>query len=132
MKTRFIMFSRNFPIGHPKQGCPTNFKEKLINGSKIHTIRENLSYWRGVERDLNSGEFLLSCRYWQGKPYHSKHEPFLNIFKIKIEISNYLTPIEIPSVAFNDGLTLEEFHGWFPKGIPEWSAIIHFTEHRYY
>lgn len=35
-----VMLSTTFPVGHKREKQPTGFRESLLAGKKIHTIRE--------------------------------------------------------------------------------------------
>ena len=91
--------SRYFPKGHPKEGQPTYFVEKILKSlyfagkvtlediqnlnikdfdwkvfetcfPKLHTCRAALDSWIEIVRKVNSGEYVLELFYWSGKPYH--------------------------------------------------------------
>lgn len=36
-----VMLSTTFPVGHKREKQPTGFRESLLAGKKIHTIRRN-------------------------------------------------------------------------------------------
>ena len=63
---KVLTFSKVFPQKHINAGEPTNFKEKILSGEKIHTIRPETTKWKIGDK--------ISMRYWTGKPYHSKQE----------------------------------------------------------
>lgn len=91
--------SRYFPKGHPKEGQPTYFVEKILKGlhllgkvtiediqkqnikdfdwhvfetcyPKIHTCRASLKSWIEIIDKVKSGEFILELYYWSDRPYH--------------------------------------------------------------
>lgn len=66
------MLSRVFPKGHIHQGEPTGFRDKLLSGEKIHTIRTNFPLWEKRIKEVQNGEACISVRQWQNKPYRSK------------------------------------------------------------
>lgn len=72
MKKVVITVSEFFPKGHPMEGEPTHFIEKIKNGQKLHTIRLNLQYWEKQIAKVTAGDAVLCVRTWSGKPYASK------------------------------------------------------------
>jgi len=148
-KTYVIMVGKTFPNGHPKAGQPTNFKQQILEGKKIHTIRENYDLWfRRVEK-VNFGKAIISLREWEGKPYKSKQVEFMRLERAGCErfYCHYLNDSHIRSqvncgsyklglaqMAVNDGFeSKSDLLSWFFKK-PDSSfkgAIIHFTDLRY-
>jgi hypothetical protein len=118
---KVLTFSKVFPQKHINAGEPTNFKEKILSGEKIHTIRPETNKWKIGDQ--------ISMRYWTDKPYHSKQEIFCEEFEvvevIGIEINFidkllFIDEIEydidlIYKIAKNDGLSFFEFNHWFNK-----------------
>ena len=51
---------------------PTEFKEKVLNKKKIHTIRANFPLWEKRIKEVQEGRAVLSIRQWTGEPYRSK------------------------------------------------------------
>jgi hypothetical protein len=140
MKTFVITVSKEFMKGHPRHGNKTFFKEKILSGEKIHTIRGNYTYWKKIVKQVNKGEAILSVREWSGKPYNSKQREIKQFTKLGIQkIATKKKSIKIDNkkynyellirIANNDGLDLLNFCSWFPKGIK--GVIIHFTDFRY-
>ena len=129
---KVLTFSKQFPKKHINAGEPTNFKEKILSGEKIHTIRPETNKWKIGDQ--------ISMRYWTGKPYHSKQEIFCEEFEV-VELINfsmytflkkidYLSSCKIKTghkdifqvdflnkLAKNDGLTFDQFENWFCKSI---------------
>jgi len=159
MKTYVITFSKEFPSTHKRCGESTGFVEKILSGSKIHTIRNNYSLWEDRFKNIRKGEAYLSLRYWSGKPYRSKQVEFLRLTKedgIGIQpiiiadygdsfrVQPYNTGEKITNkdlwyigetgrlseIAKNDGLSVDDFKEWF-KGKQMIGAIIHLTKFRY-
>lgn len=122
---KVLTFSKQFPKKHINAGEPTNFKEKILSGEKIHTIRPETNKWKIGDQ--------ISMRYWTGKPYHSKQEIFceefavVELLPIEINFNIYISYIEINKkrlnrineewglLAKNDGLTFEQMQNWFNK-----------------
>lgn len=138
MKTRYLIVSPWFPKHHPLAGSPTHFVEAIKNGDKIHTIRSNYAEWKKIASQVNSGEAVLSLRYWDGSPYQSKQVEFMQLSEIAVEpisiqrgeacIGPNLVSLE--HVAENDGLKPQEFKDWFGDQLIG-GGIIHFTNFRY-
>lgn len=150
MKTYYLTLSQVFPSTHPRAGEPTYFSESLRR-SKIHTIRANYEFWHKRFEKISSGEAVLSIREWVGKPYGKgssmrelallTHEDGIGIQKLEFKeirkdfiaatIDGKPWPREI--IAFNDGLSLQDWKEWF-KGYDQGKpmAIIHFTDNRYH
>lgn len=143
MKTYVIMLSRVFPKGHIRQGEPTEFREKLLSGSKKHTIRTNYPLWKKRIEEVQNGEAYISIRQWQDKPYRSKQIEIARFTKengVGIECIT-LPPIgqlsacldSFPELNTHDGLSRIDWMSWFenaPRNQP--LPIIHFTHFRYY
>lgn len=114
---------------------------------KRHTIRGNYDLWAKRAEKINRGEAVLSLRHWSGEPYKSKQVEFMQLEKIgveKVKITNWrspeweqekrlwktcivdrVKPVTPATIAKNDGLSIEDFHAWFPKDFD--GVIIHFT-----
>lgn len=159
MKTYVLTVSRYFPATHPRKGERTKFADSIYFGNKIHTIRANYDLWKKRIDEVNTGEAVLSIRYWTGKPYASKQEEFATLGKggglgVQIaDLSNindhavligksvppntpivdvYKRPYCSDFVAKNDGLSFDDFEAWF-KGydLSKPMVIILFTDFRY-
>lgn len=141
-----LTLSKNFMSGHIRQGEPTHFKDQLLGGRKIHTIRAG-EYWKKVIDRVNAGEAILSVREWSGAPYKSKQVEIKQFDKLgwqefRIErltvldgrptIDNRAIYVrELEKVADNDGLNYFDFLQWFRYPKPFKGGIIHFTDFRY-
>lgn len=154
MKTYVITLSKVFPKGHPKQGEPTGFEDKLHNSlnntlamlpKKRHTIRANFGLWAERFAEIEAGRAALSVRQWTGAPYRSKQREIVRLTKedgiglqplCLVDLFSATTivdgKVELPELAKNDGLTFEDWYYWF-KGydLSQVLAIIHFTKFRY-
>lgn len=143
MKTYVIILSKVFPKGHIRQGEPTGFREKLLSGEKIHTIRTNYGLWKQRINEVKNGKACISLRQWQDKPYRSKQIEIARLTKedgVGIE-AILLPPIGQLSHALNsyseldthDGLDRIDWMSWFEQAPRNQSLpIIHFTPFRYY
>ncbi len=157
MKTYVITLSQVFPATHPRKGEKTEFKEKVLAAinepyqsairPKIHTIRANYEFWKKRFDDIYAGTACLSIRQWTGKPYCSKQVEIARLTKddgIGIQkLIFYHGSIEYPIIrggcepllselAYNDGLSVEDWSAWFKRyNLYMPLAIIHFTSMRY-
>jgi hypothetical protein len=138
---KVITLSKVFLKGHPREGEPTNFRDKFLSGEKIHTIRMNRN---GYYKDGD----VVSVRQWSVKPYRSKQDVIADGVKIGIEPIVFFKkrlnrpavfskaarwPINYVRLAHNDGLSVDDFVNWFYlKSASGFDAsIIHFTNFRY-
>lgn len=154
MKTYVITLSQLFPVTHKRAGEQTGFKEKFFYGidkerddGKIHTIRANYELWEKRFKEIAEGRACLSVRQWSGKPYCSKQVEIARLTKddgIGIQqLIFYHGSIEHPIIrggcepllselAYNDGLSVEDWNEWFKDyNLSKPLAIIHFTNFRY-
>ena len=146
MKKANLIISRKFPVKHPRAGQTTGLIDKLLKGAKIHTIRDNVEYWEARIAKVNAGEMYISAKMWLGQPYKSPQQEMRRITKaglqtIEMEYKEGVLTVWIEgyyyrdaaALAANDGLSLEDFIGWFfPGGRTYYKgAIIHFTDFRY-
>lgn len=140
--TYVIMISKTFPSYHSRKGEPTNFKEKILEGEKIHTIRQNYALWEKRAKKVNAGLAVVSLREWEGMPRRSKQVEIMQLEKIGVQsIENPNSTILIDNVgkpllrwdkiSKNDGLELEDFQEWFKECTKKLNAIIYFTDFRY-
>lgn len=145
IKTYVITLSQVFPVTHIRKGEPTGFKEALLNGGKIHTIRANYELWKKRFEEIDKGVACLSIRQWKGKPYNSKQveiirltrEDGIGIERLRFDKSRFLPhvnykPVGVGYLANNDGLSLDDWKEWFKDyDINKPLAVIHFTSFRY-
>ena len=121
---KVLTFSKVFPKWHINAGEPTYFKEKILSGLSIHTIRPQTSKWKIGDK--------ISMRQWSGKPYNSKQEIFCEEFEVvemlEFSIEQNGTFVLLTNLCWfgfcdanhmfrlickNDGLTIEQFKSWF-------------------
>jgi len=141
-----LMITKSFPYYHPKKGKPTDFKNKILSGEKIHTIRGNYGLWKKRIEKVLDGKAVISLRQWTGKPRHSKQveikrltkDDGVGIQKLVFGRNNIYSPRVLGKVLFilglcsNDGLSIYQFTEWFkPYDLSEPMALIHFTPFRY-
>ena len=155
MKTYVITISQQFPATFNKAGYEflskpgdaTGFIKKIMDGTKIHTIRGNYALWAKRFVEIEKGNACLSVRVWNGKPYRSKQDEVFNFRKsdgIGVQRLHYLSPMSfveylvdgapasMQELGDNDGLGFEDFAEWFTGTPPNTElAIIHFTPFRY-
>lgn len=114
---------------------------------KLHTIRANYDLWAARIAEVEAGRACLSIRQWAGKPYRSPqieigrltHADGIGIQKLEIRTPFAFTiddmlhdpqTLEL-QLAHNDGLSLDDWRGWFKGDKSKAMAIIHFTNFRY-
>lgn len=151
IKTFVLTVSEKFPSTHFRKGEETGFVEKILQKTKIHTIRKNYPLWKKRIEQIQKGEAILSIRVWTGAPYKSPQKEIIQldqysgigVQRIFIDFINLWFEVSEPKIeteyynslddlSKNDGLVIEDFEKWF-KGISpeEPLAIIHFTKFRY-
>jgi len=141
--SKIIVFSRNFQKGHPCEGEPTYFIEKIynsliMNGYKLFipslpiSLLEELSndFFFPKHHTIRSGNRFkvgdkFDVRVWEGKPYRSKqltiadYVEIKKIYRFELKGSSFLldgrilTLKQLKIVAKNDGLECDEFEGLF-------------------
>lgn len=74
-----VLLSKVFFSAHHKAGMPTNFRQKVESGEKIHTIRANAEYWQEKLCNLSRKGGSLCIRQWKEKPYRSTQEEVTSI-----------------------------------------------------
>lgn len=141
MKIYLLFISRKYLDQHPLKGQPTNFKEKILSGQKITTLRHNLKYWIPRLKNIQEEKGYLSLREWEGTPRHSDSLEFLRLYKIGYEtlkkvkgtwlVGRSENTISDSKLAINDGLSIKNFNDWFPALNYDDMIIIHFTKFRY-
>lgn len=151
MKTYVITLSEHFPVNHKRAGEETNFKEKFLNGEKIHTIRANYPLWEKRIKEVQEGRAVLSIRQWTGKPYRSKQIEIatltakngIGVQKLIFVGNDIMLPVveyggnkfrsmDRYRLASNDGLSFKNWVDWFRSyDLSKTMAIIHFTKFRY-
>lgn len=168
MKRYRIPLSRVFPATHPKKGEHTFFREKIMASlgrheelrqecfqepkpNKLHTIRENVEYWKKRIDEINAGNAVLEVYEWTGKPYNSYAKTLFTFdqhsgvgyqdllfsksnldFPIVFNRNDGVLALMPNNIAKNDGLSLEDFKDWFKKSnLEKPKIIIHFTDFRY-
>ena len=158
-----VMLSKTFFDNHYLAGEETDFKSKVLRGEKRHTCRANYDFWKKRVDTLKARQGVLSLRQWSGKPYQkgSNQEKIIDIAASVIDVQRLVlrrtqgekdevirtrgtftaevdgTPVDIATIAHNDGLHVEEFKAWFDPVFDEAGtdalafAVIHFTTFRY-
>lgn len=109
---KYIMCAKTFPAYHPKAGQPTGFKDSILNGTKLHTLRDK-------KGNRETGD-IVSLREWSGKPYASKQVTFAECeIEIVPEKLDRVAPssFEVKNLARCDGFSdPEDFVCWFTGG----------------
>jgi len=111
---KYIMCAKRFPVSHPKAGQPTGFREAILSGRKIHTLRQSAG-------NRKTGD-TVSLREWEGRPYASKQVEFAHC-EIKVVnrfIAGHPSHTFIADVAHHDGFADPvDFVHWFTGGKDE-------------
>ena len=148
LKCYVLLVSRYFGKESKQAGEPTNFVEKILDGSKKHTIRLNYQHWEKRFEEIKAGKAYLSLRYWLDAPYKSPQQEFLRLeakdgigvqklsFPMGTFIDDVDSSVRLVNIAENDGLDFETFKDWFGEkltanNVNEDLVIIHFTNFRY-
>jgi len=105
---KYIMCARLFPVYHPRAGKPTGFRESILNGTKIHTLRQTAG-------NRKTGD-IVSLREWAGKPYGSKQVEFCQTRITIQQITLYESKLHSTDIAKFDGLSVQDFRMWFTGG----------------
>jgi hypothetical protein len=101
------------------KGRPTGFREKIINGDKIHTIRKNGDRWKpGMMIHFSTGSRTGQYQCFKQGTLISKqrisiifHPDFTLPF---VEIDHRpLMNADVRALIVNDGLTPETFREWW-------------------
>ena len=137
---KVITLSKVFMQNHPRAGQPTGFRDKVLNGDKIHTLRVNKnSYYKDGD--------VVSLREWTGMPYRSPQDVIMDGVTIGVGLVFITRGIRLATVRYglvsklisiarlaaNDGLTEDDFLEWMFPGKTDGAcmSIIHFTPFRY-
>lgn len=147
MKTYYLTLSKVFPSTHAKAGMNTCFEEKLLQRTKLHTIRANYEFWKKRFEQIAAGKACLSIRQWVGKPYGKgstqreiarlTREDGIGMQRLKFDKSGShpnvdYKPVAVAKLANNDGLSISDWREWFKDyDLSQPMAIIHFTLFRY-
>jgi hypothetical protein len=108
------MVSRVYPAYHPKAGQPTGFRESILSGRKIHTLRNSAG-------NRNNGD-VVSLRELEWEPYISKQIEFARceIGIVPVSINSSFSDSQIADIAARDGFDdPKDFQHWFTDGRDE-------------
>lgn len=120
-----VMLSKTFFPQHPKAGEPTEFREKVLTGTKRHTCRCNYDYWKTRIETLKKRQGILSLRQWSGKPYQkgSTQEPILDIAASLIDVQQLV--MHRGEAYVTDEVLVETKPGVWEKGTTyDYSATV--------
>ena len=120
---------------------------------KLHTMRSDYDEWERKIAEVNRGEAVLRVVTWKGIPYRSPwveaailtKDDGIDVQKIELNPKNlvvypaivtredgYKVQIDIPYIAKNDGLSVDDMAAWFSGyDLSKPLALIHFTKFRY-
>ncbi len=132
-----LAFKQTFP-----DGTATNYENKIIEGSKIHTLREGNRWQEGYFIHMATG--VRTKQYNQFNKERKDlqlckgtKEIFMSYKKwgvIEITVDDrYLMPYEVDKLISNDGLLRHQFVNWFfsNKEFCWGGQIIHWTDFKY-
>lgn len=141
MKNYILSIEKRFPDFHKMKNQLTNYKQLILTGHKIHTIRTKIDYWTNIIDKINNKEGYLSLREWEGIEYQSRSIEFLKVYECGTELIqkidgkwillNTKQQINEFHLAENDGLNLRTLNYYFPNPYSLQMLIIHFTAFRY-
>lgn len=121
---KYIMYSRTFPKGHPKEGQPTFFVERILNS--FHNGQMSLdNIWPELKEFVNDFELIanqrqkhhtirsgnrykpgdmVSLRVWSGLPYRSKQIEFAQVevkktWGIEIYANEFIFELKVDGIA---------------------------------
>lgn len=106
---KYRMIAKTFPAYHPKAGQPTGFRDSILMGRKVHTLRITAG-------GLETGD-LISLREWEGKPYASRQIEFarcrVSVAPISL-IGSSISYRDMGNIAWCDGFPeMADFLAWF-------------------
>lgn len=141
MKSYIMSIEKRFPDFHKMKNQPTNYKQLILSGHKIHTIRSKILYWSNIIEKIINKEGYLSLREWEGIEYESRSVEFLKVYECGTELIqkingkwilvNSKKEINEFHLAENDGLNLRSLNYYYPNPYSLQMLIIHFTAFRY-
>lgn len=126
-------------------GFNPRFKDKILNGQKIHTLREDASdRWKaGMKMQMATGVRTKNYNCFKTALCHGKQKVELIVSKREILIHNgvkmmRLLPQHHLFFVRNDGFdTIEEFWEWFDAEAKKYNVdvlfrkLIHWTDYKY-
>lgn len=115
---------------------------KQVEGEwlKLHTIRANYELWKKRFDEIAAGNACLAIRQWTGRPYKSKQVELARLTRedgiglqelyfpsnclryARVDTKTHFFTIDteyeechFKTLAYNDGLSFEDWHEWFKK-----------------
>jgi len=127
-------------------GFKKQFIDKILDGTKIHTIRTDKHDRWAAGRKIHFG---TGVRHWSYKQFHEAECISVQKIEIKwLEVETTTTEstkktihrqaavfvngfyMDIYTIAKNDGFdSVEDFHKWFDKDFT--GKLIHWTDYKY-
>ncbi|WP_142783372.1 hypothetical protein [Changchengzhania lutea] len=145
MKKHVIIVSTRFLKAHPRAGEFTGFPDKVLDGTKIHTLRKSYKHWKKKIDEVNAGVAELHVRTWTDRPFISpqKSIKILGKGEVGIQKCQVLADSEFVfiddhiteqlnrfKIEENDGLSTTDFWSWFTEDAHD-ACVIHFTNKKY-
>lgn len=124
MRTNRLQFLTEFPYYHQLYGSPTCFKESILTGKKLHTVRGNKSICQEIKEEINRGNNTVQLWQHDNMPDGSGVDTFKTITNCHYTslnkkngvwyVGDYMLPVKEQQLAINEGLTLSNFQGLWP------------------
>lgn len=141
MKTLKLQMPTEFPYYHKFAEMPTYYKESILSGSKIHSIKKPKYEIEELKFEMNQGNTILNLWQYENHGYGTQVEIIRTITDAhytKIEkkeghwyVGNWKLPVKAERLAVNEGLTLQAFNGLWPLDDYKNLTLIYFTEFQY-
>lgn len=141
MKTLRLQLSTEFPYYHQFAEMPTCYKESILSGSKIHSIKKTKYEIEELKHEIDNGNTILNLWTYENNGYGTQVEIFKTIMDshyteiIKKEghwfIGKWKLPVKEQTLAINEGLTLQAFKGLWPLADYKHLTLIYFTDFQY-
>ncbi len=126
-----LNFLKSFMVNGKRK--PTNFDEKIKNGSKLHTIRIDQYHRWKKNRPIHFCTGARTNKYKCFKQGVCTGTQYIIIEGRNVWVDNKLLAMhEIQDLSINDGFdSVHDFWAWFDQYSPFSGSIIHWTEMRY-
>jgi hypothetical protein len=141
MKTLKLQLSTEFPYYHHFAEQPTNFKESILSGKKIHSIKKDKYEIEELKFEMDHGNTILNLWTYENNGYGTQIEVFKKIMDahytqiVKKDghwyVGNWKLPVKTERIAANEGLTLQAFNGLWPLADYKHLTLFYFTEFQY-
>lgn len=111
----------------------TNFRSKILDGTKLHTIRWDVKnrWYKGRKIHFSTGARTLNYECFKEGICTGTQQ--IEILGREVWVDNqWLSEDMVHELAINDGFdNIEDFWAWFDQYSPFLGKIIHWTNIRY-